>query len=166
MNYIDTSLVVAALDSTSEKRSKYASTILGRTREKVVSQLFLLELASAISRKPELIKAVAMEENNKPASVLLAYLVYLLSKYDLKFLPLSGEQVATPFGRVNTEVGSGLALAAELKLRSLDLLHVAQLLLFKDRGYTIESLLTSDADFLRAEKFLEQHGVKLLVIQK
>jgi predicted nucleic acid-binding protein len=165
MNYIDTSLVVTALDSISEKRSKYASKILGRTREKVVSQLFLLELASAISRKPELIKAVAMEENN-PASILLAYLVYLLSKYDLKFLPLSGEQVATPFGRVNTEIGSGLALAADLKLRSLDLLHVAQLLLFKDRGYTIESLLTSDADFLRAEKFLEQHGVKLLVIQK
>lgn len=162
MNYIDTSLVVTALDSTSEKRSKYASTILSRTREKVVSQLFLLELASAISRKPELINAVALEENN-PASVLLAYLVYLLSKYDLKFLALSGEQVATPFGRVNTEVGSSVALAAELKLRSLDLLHVAHLLLLKDRGYSIESLITSDSDFLRAEKFLEQHGVKLVV---
>lgn len=163
MNYIDTSLVIAAMDSSTRSRSREAVALLARTREKVVSELFLVELAAAISRNPDLISAVSVEDA-QPATILLSYLVYLLSKYNLKLLPPSDEQVTTPFGRVNAEAGSCLALATDLKLRSLDLLHIAHLISLKNRGFGIESLLTSDSDFSKAERLLEDNGVKLVIL--
>lgn len=163
MNYIDTSLVIAAMDSSARSRSREAAALLARTREKVVSELFLVELAAAISRNPGLISAVSVEDT-QPATILLSYLVYLLSKYNLKLLPPSNEHVATPFGRVSSEAGSCLALATGLKLRSLDLLHIAHLISVKNRGFSIESLLTSDSDFSKAERLLEENGVKLLIL--
>jgi hypothetical protein len=72
--------------------------------------------------------------------------------------------VATPFGKVDVESGSCFALAFEVKLRSLELLHVAHLISMKNGGFTIESLLTSDSDFSKAQKFLKEQGVKLIVL--
>ncbi len=163
MNYIDTSLVIAAMDTSTRQRSREAATLLARTREKVVSELFLVELAASISRKPELISAVPVEDV-QPSTVLLAYLVHLMSKYDVKLLPPAVEQVATPFGKVDLESGSCLALASDVKLRSLDLLHIAHLISLKNRGFNIESLLTSDSDFSKAERLLGDHEVKLIVL--
>lgn len=164
MNYVDTSLVVAALDTSEPSRSRDATAMLERGGEKVVSELFLVELASAISRKSELIAAARLEDS-QPPTILLAYLVYLMSKYDLRLLGSSGEQVTTPFGRVSAEAGSCLGIAADLKLRSLDLLHLAHMLSLKERGYSVEALLTSDAEFLKAERFLAGRGVKVLVLK-
>ncbi len=124
----------------------------------------MVELASAISRKAELITSIALEED-RPPTILLAYLVYLMSKYGLKLLSPSGERVVTPLGKVSAEDGSCLYMATDLKLRSLDLLHVAHLLSLKNRGYSIETLLTSDTEFFKAAKFLGQRGVRV-VIQK
>lgn len=163
MNYVDTSLVIAAMDTSTGPRSREATTLLASTREKVVSEVFLVELAASISRKPELISAVSVE-GTQPSTVLLAYVVYLMSKYEVKLLPPSAEQVATPFGKVNVESGSCLALASDVRLRSLDLLHVAHLISLKTRGFNIESLLTSDSDFSKAQRFLEEHEVKLIVL--
>lgn len=164
MNYVDTSLVITALDVSEPARSRAAKALLERNEGKVVSELFLVELSSAISRKAELIAAVSVEDS-QPPTILLAYLVYLMSKYGLKLLGPSGEHVLTPIGRIGLEAGSCLALAAELKLRSLDLLHVAYLLSLKERGYGIEKLLTTDREFQKAEKLLDEHEVKV-VIQK
>jgi len=162
MNYVDTSLVISAMDTSMRSRSKEATRLLTNTSEKVVSELFLVELAASISRKPELISAVSVEDT-QPSMVLLAYLVYLMSKYDLKLLPPSVELVTTPFGKVDVESGSCLALAPDMKLRSLDLLHVAHLISLKNRGFNIELLLTSDSDFSKAQGFLKEHEVKLIV---
>ncbi len=128
----------------------------------MVSELFVVELASALSRKTELITSIGLEED-QPPTILLAYLVYLMSKYGLRLLSPSGGQVVTPLGRVSAEDGSCLYMATDLKLRSLDLLHVAHLLSLKNRGYSIETLLTSDAEFLKATKFLERSGVRVVV---
>lgn len=162
MNYIDTSLVIAALDTSSPAKSKDATALLTRTREKVVSELFLVELASVFSRKSDLIAAVHVEDTS-PATVMLAFMVYVMSKYDLKLVEPSIEHVATPFGRVDAESSSCLALASELKLRSLDLLHVSHLVSIMHRGFIVESFLTSNSDYQRAEKFLEEQGVRLII---
>lgn len=163
MNYIDTSLIITAMDTSARPKSRQATSVLARTREKVVSELFLVELAGSISRKPDLITAFPAEDS-KPSTILIAYLVYLMSKYDLKLLPPSGEQVATPLGKIGAEAGSCLALASELKLRSLDLLHIAHLISLKNRGFSIESLLTSDLEFSKAHSFLQECNVKLIVL--
>jgi len=163
MNYVDTSVLISAMDTSVRPRSRQATTLLANTREKVVSELFLVELSASISRKPELISAVPAEDA-QPSTIILAYLVYLMSKYDLKLLPLSGEQVATPFGKVGAESGSCLALASEVKLRSLDLLHVAHLISLKNGGFNIEALLTSDSDFSKVQRFLKEHQVELILL--
>src|SRR5487761_573495 len=98
MNYVDTSLAIAAMDTSMRPRSREATTLLASTREKVVSELFLVELAASISRKSKLISAVSVE-GTQPSTVLLAYLVYLMSKYGVKLLPPS----------VDVESGSCLA---------------------------------------------------------
>ncbi len=162
MNYVDTSLVVTALDRSNPKRSKAAAALLGGSRGKVVSELFLVELASTISRKADLLNALGAEDS-QPPTILLAYLLYVMSKFELKLIGPSGERVVTPLGRVSGEAGSSLGLAANLRLRSLDLLHVAHLVSLTDRGYGIETLLTSDAEFLKAESFLKERGVQLIV---
>ncbi len=162
MIYVDTSLVVTALDTSDPSRSKAAAELMNRSGVKAVSELFLVELAAAVSRKSGLIAAVRAEDA-QPSTVLLAYLAHLMSKYDLKLLSPSGEHVFTPLGKVGAEAGSCLGLAVPLKLRSLDLLHVAHLLSLKERGYGIELLLTSDSEFLKAEKFLSERGVRLVV---
>lgn len=168
MNYIDTSLVIAAMDNSvhggGKRGSREALTMLSRTGDKVVSELFLVELAAAISRRPELISALPTE-NVQPETVLLAYLVYIMAKFDLKLLSPSSELITTPLGRVTSESGSSLAMAPGLKLRSLDLLHISHLISIKDRGFNVESLLTSDGDFRRAESFLKGHNVKLIVLE-
>jgi predicted nucleic acid-binding protein len=61
-------------------------------------------------------------------------------------------------------VDTSLAFAAELKLRTLDLLHVAHLLALKEGGSHVEALATADRDFLRAEKHLALRGVKVAVM--
>jgi glycerol-3-phosphate cytidylyltransferase-like family protein len=164
MNYVDTSLVTVAMDTTTRARSKKAAAMLASAREKVVSELFLVELSAAISRKPELISALPVEDT-QPSTILLAYLVHLMSKYELKLLSPSNELVATPLGRVGAESGFSIALSSDLKLRSLDLLHVAYLMSLKNRGFGIESFLTSNPDFSKAEKFLEDNGVKLILLK-
>lgn len=162
MIYVDTSVVVMSLDKSEPARSTTATELLDESVGKVVSEIFLVELAAAISRKEELIDAVA-EGDVKPQMALLAYLVYLMSKYDLRLLESSDSRIFTPLGRVSAESGSSLGLAARLKLRSLDLFHVAHLLSLKDRGYGIDAILTSDGEFLKAQKLLSERGVKVIL---
>lgn len=162
MMYVDTSMVVTALDPSDPVRSKAAAVLLEGGRDKVVSELFLVELAAAVSRNASLLGAV-QSEDARPATVLVAYLVYLMSKYHLRLLSPSGGMVPTPLGEVRGEAAASLGVAAELKLRSLDLLHVSYLLSLRERGYSVDTLLTSDEDFLKAEPLLERQGVKLVV---
>ncbi len=135
--------------------------MLSTKADKVVSEVFLLELCSAFSRREDLISAVINVVKASGAAVVTAYVVYIMSKYGLKLIETPGDRVFTPMGRVSAEVGAATGHAAELKLRSLDLLHLSNLLVLKDRGYPIDSIITSDHEFLKAERFLEKRGVKL-----
>lgn len=137
--------------------------MLSAEGEKVVSEVFLLELSSALSRRDDLISAVASQVTATNAAIVTAYVVYVMSKYGLKLIESPAERVFTPMGRVSAEVGVAIGHSAELKLRSLDLLHVSHLLVLKERGFPIETLITSDREFSKAEKFLESRGVKLIV---
>ena len=137
--------------------------MLSAEGEKVVSEVFLLELSSALSRRDDLISAVASQVTATNAAIVTAYVVYVMSKYGLKLIEAPADRVFTPMGRVSAEVGVALGHSAELKLRSLDLLHISHLLVLKERGYPIESLITSDREFLKAEKLLESRGVKVSI---
>ena len=161
MKYVDTSAVVQALDARKAEESKAASELLRTREDKVVSEVFLLELAAAFSRRDDLISAFASEADAPRSTIVTAYVAYAMSKYGLKFLESSGEKTLTPLGRASAEVAAALARSADLKMRSLDLLHVSHLLSLKERGYPIEGIITADKDFLKAEEFLEGVGVKV-----
>ena len=162
MKYVDTSAVVQALDAKAEER-RAASDLLLTRDEKVVSEVFILELTAAFSRRDDLISAFASEAPASSSAIVTAYVAYTMSKYGLKFLEPSGEKTLTPLGRTSAEVATALARCPDLKMRSLDLLHVSHLLSLKERGYPIEGIITADRDFLKAEEFLEGAGVKVSI---
>ena len=137
--------------------------MLSTKAEKIVSEVFLLELSAAFSRRDDLISAVASEVVATTAAIVNAYVAYVMSKYGLKLIETPGERVLTPLGRVSAEVAAAMGHSAQVKLRSLDLLHVSHLLSMKDKGYPVESIMTSDREFLKAEKFLESRGVKVAI---
>lgn len=163
MIYTDTSAVVQALDNQHPNESRKAAELLSTKAEKVVSEIFLLELSSAFSRRDDLISAVSRQMKISNEAIASAYIIYVMSKYGLKLIETTRDTVFTPMGRVGAEVGVGIGHSAELKLKSLDLLHLSHLLLLKERGYPIESILTSDREFLKAEKFLEKRGVRVTI---
>ena len=152
-----------ALDRKHPKRSRIAAGLLSTKAEKVVSEVFLLELSSAFSRREDLVSAMASQVEASKAAIVTAYVIYVMSKYGLKLIEASGDRIFTPMGRVREEVGVGIGHSAELKLRSLDLLHLSYLLVLKERGYPIESIITSDREFLKAEEFLEKRGVRVAI---
>jgi len=156
-------VVVQALDERNAEEGGRAAELLSSKAEKVVSEVFLLELSSAFSRRDDLVSAVASQVTATSAAIVTAYVVYVMSKYGLKLIEAPGEMVFTPMGRVSAQVGVAMGHSAELKLRSLDLLHISHLLVLKERGYPIESVITSDREFLKAEKFLENRGVKVAI---
>lgn len=161
MIYVDTSVVVQALDRRHPRESEMAGESLSTNAEKVVSEVFLLELSSAVSRRQDLVMAVAREVEATGAAIVTAYVAYVMSKYGLRLVEAPGERVFTPLGRVGATVAGAMRFSAELRLRSLDLLHISHALLLKGRGYPIEGILTSDREFLKAAGFLEKRGVKV-----
>ncbi len=58
MSYVDTSIIVAALD-TKDPRWKMARRVLEREEYKVVSELAIAELVSVVSRREELLEDIA-----------------------------------------------------------------------------------------------------------
>jgi len=156
-------VVVRALDEGHPAESTKARESLSAEGEKVVSEVFLLELSSAFSRRDDLISAVAKQVTATDAAIVTAYVVYVMSKYGLKLIEAPSDRVFTPMGRVSAEVGVAIGHSAELKLRSLGLLHISHLLVLKERGYPIEILITSDKEFLKAETLLEGLGVKVSI---
>jgi predicted nucleic acid-binding protein len=163
LRYVDTSVVVQALDARKGEESGKASELLLTGEEKVISEVFLLELTAAFSRRDDLISAFASEAAAPSSAIVAAYVAYAMSKYGLKFLESSGEKTLTPVGRASAEVAAALARSGELKMRSLDLLHVSHLLCLKEKGYPIDCMITADKDFLKAEKLLEGLGVKVSI---
>ncbi|MCD6324574.1 MAG: PIN domain-containing protein [Desulfurococcales archaeon] len=164
MSYIDTSVIVAAIDPTDDRRSE-ARAFLGRACHKYVSELVIVELASALSRRKHLLKDLAQKGIARNEIVIISLIYYLLRKFGLKYKPLSPRARLTVFGKVYVPFAEAIELSTKLNLKTLDLLHVAYAKALKDAGEEIRTLITADRDFWELkDEIMEETGIEVELI--
>ncbi|MBO3769592.1 MAG: PIN domain-containing protein [Thermoproteota archaeon] len=145
MSYVDTSIIVAALDP-EDPLQKSASVILKNKEDKIVSELVLLELASVLSRRISLIE---FKEKLKIREELIVptLLLYLLKRFGLKYEKADGRIKVSAFDSLYLPMATAINLSRRLRLKVLDLLHIAYIRLFKEKGRALNTLITADEDF-------------------
>ncbi|RLG44830.1 MAG: hypothetical protein DRN90_08395 [Thermoproteota archaeon] len=88
MSYIDTSVIVAALDPSDRRRDQARRVLEGR-EDKFISELVLAELSSVLARREEL-KELASELGIREDLVLPAILIYLIKRFGLTYMKVNG----------------------------------------------------------------------------
>ncbi len=164
MIYVDTSVIVAALDP-QDPRHEVAKELLEKFENKVVSEVVLAELASVITRRWRIVKDIAkrLELSREEAAVTI--LIYILNRFGLKFKQVNGLARLPLIGNVHVPVASAIGLSSKARLKTLDLLHIAYAKAMIEEGEPIEELLTADTDFGRARELLEEMGLELRIIE-
>lgn len=145
MIYVDTSVIMAALDPTDPRREE-ARKILELRVEKVVSELVIAELASVLARQHKLLASIRDRLGVSERIALIAVILYIIKRFDLKYTSVEGS-LRTTLGRFYKPLAYAIELAERLRLRTLDLLHLAYIKAMKERGIWIYTLLTADTDF-------------------
>lgn len=165
MSYIDTSIIVAALDP-EDPLQKSATAILKKEEDKIVSELVLLELASVLSRRIPLIE---FKEKLKVREELIVptLLLYLLKRFGLRYEKVDGRVKVPTIDSVYLPVATAINLSRKLKLKALDLLHVAYIRLLKEKGKALNTLITADEDFSRISgEEKASLGVKIRLLRR
>ncbi len=164
MKYVDTSVIVAALDYLDYRREK-AEQFLEQEDDKVVSELVLAELASVFSRRGELLRAMERLLGVKRELGVILALVYVLRKFNLQYIKVNDSLLLPPIGRVSRIVAKAVELSVKVKLRTLDLLHLAYMLTLRDEGYPLRELVTLDKDFIDNKSIIEETlGIRITTI--
>ncbi len=165
MSYIDTSIIVAALDP-GDPRQGRARRILETGRDSTASELVVAELASVISRREELVRSMADSLGLPRELVPTALILYILKRFKLSYRAVEGRAKTTLLGRMGEPIATAVELAPNLRLKTLDLLHAAYIKILKETGEPIHTLITADAEFEKASKQLEETlKVKLHVLK-
>jgi len=165
MSYIDTSIIVVALDPTDPRR-QHAIAILEKEEHKIISELVLAELASVLSRREELISDLASKLGLSKELTIIAILLYILKRFNLRYRAPTVRAKALPFGKMYTPIAIATELSTTLKLKTLDLLHVAYVKLLKEENEPIHTLITADKDFKSVEKELRDIvGIEVSLIK-
>ncbi len=154
MIYVDTSVIVAALDPIDPRRFK-ARRALEVSDNKVVSELVITELASVLSRQSEVLSDIKNKLGVNESITLLAAILYVLKRFDLRYVS-AREYLKTPIGDFYMPQAYAVKLSEKIKLRTLDLLHLAYIKVMKERGFYVTTLLTADRDFKDHETGIEK----------
>lgn len=165
MNYIDTSVIVAALDPL-DPRCEKARSLLEKGEDKIVSELVLVELTSIVARREELVSSIASELGLRRDEAVTAILLYVLRRFNLKYRSIHGSTRLPLLGSVYRPIATAIELSSPLRLKALDLLHVAYAKLLKDGGEAIQRLVTADKDFGKMREALrEKVGIDLQLVE-
>ena len=146
MSYIDTSVIVAALDPLDPRQRSARIVLDDEERVKVISELVLTELASILVRR-ELLFELKARLDLREELVLPTVLLYLIKRFKLGYERVDGHTKIPVLGELYSPMAVALNLFTKLKLRTLDSLHVAYSKLLKDKGKEIDSLITVDEEF-------------------
>lgn len=151
MSYVDTSIIVLALDPL-DPRSDNAKKRLEMNEYKIVSELVLAELSSVIARRKEMLNELGKELKADETKLAYAIVLYILRRFNLIYRPLSSLRPSFPsLGKVYKPILLAIELSTLLRLKTLDLMHIAYIKALKEEGEPISVLLTGDKDFKNAE---------------
>jgi len=165
LSYVDTSVIVAALDPRDPRRGKTLK-ILGDSRPKIISELTIVELASVLARRREVIAALADRLGIDEHLAFIAVLIYILRRFRLKYISVK-EYSRTMLGEHYKPMSYAVNLASKVGLKTLDLLHIAYIKAMKEQETKIHSLLTVDADFKKHEASIQDAvGVSVELLEE
>jgi len=153
--YVDTSVIVAALDPTDPRREE-ARKALELHDNKIVSELVIAELASVLARQHKVLISIKDKlglDDHMMASMTI--ILYILKRFNLKYISVRGFS-RTSFGKLYNPMRYAIELTERLRLKTLDLLHLAYIKAMKEQGLLINTLLTVDTDFKNIEKDLQE----------
>ncbi|RLG88021.1 MAG: PIN domain nuclease [Thermoprotei archaeon] len=155
MRYIDTSVIIAALDSL-DPRQRIAREVLESEEPKVISELVLMELASVISRRDEVLSSIANMLGLSKELSIAALLLYILKRFKLQYKSINGYVKIPLLNKVHKLAINTIQLSPILKLKTLDLLHIAYIKLMKEKGVAVRTLITVDEDFKKREEVVKR----------
>ncbi|MGC8505218.1 MAG: type II toxin-antitoxin system VapC family toxin [Thermoplasmata archaeon] len=145
MKYIDTSVIVSALDPADP--SGISSIEVLKTPGKVISEPVIMELSSVLSRNKNFVTLMD-ELSGDRATSSYAAILYILQKFDLLFLPLQQTRVETPIGEYGNIISFAIEITKDVPMKILDLLHLSY-------AHAILESTKSDVEFVTRDREFE-----------
>lgn len=163
MNYVDTSVIVSALDPL-DPRQKYARAALEENKDNVISELAIAELASVLARR-ESLRELKAKIGLREELIIPAVILYLIRRFNLRYERANGHAKIPALGEMYLPITIAINLSRNLKLKTLDLLHIAYAKLLRDQGKRINVFLTIDKEFEKATKIVdEKFNIKIKIL--
>jgi predicted nucleic acid-binding protein len=165
MAYVDTNVILAKYVPT-DKLSRRATAFLDQSRNrKIVSPVSVIELAAVISRidsKMQAPQELLQEPPKRRVRTLVEYMIRD-SGFFLASVPAQARiKVAGVVLSVPIEYHSCIRLAHALKLKTLDLLHLAYADGLRKWGHDIDTFATFDVDMLeRSSAIHDELGIEI-----
>lgn len=147
MKYIDTSVIVSALDQADP--SNISSIEVLKSPGKIISELVVTELTSVMSGNKNF--ATLMDKlSGDRASTLYAAVLYIIQRFDILFLPVRQTSVETLIGSYGNIMSFAIEITNEVPMRTLDLLHISY-------AHAIAESTKSDIEFMTRDREFEVH---------
>jgi predicted nucleic acid-binding protein len=147
MSYVDTSVIISALDELDPRRT-LALEALEEGGDKKVSELALVELASVLSRRKNVLHEISMKVGVREENIIVPTIIlYIQRRFRLKYRRVDGRKKALLLGDLYTPFATALELSSKLRLKALDLLHLAYVKALIEQGEEIREIITVDEDF-------------------
>jgi len=155
MSYIDTSVIVAALDPL-DHRQGLALKYLEERKDKKVSELSLVELSSVLAKKENLLLETFEKVGLRRELMIPATILYLMRRFELSYKKADGFIKLPGLGELYLPSSLAINMAHIFKLKTLDLFHLAYVKSLIEQGEDIDELVTIDEDFKREANMVKQ----------
>ncbi|MBO3833010.1 MAG: PIN domain-containing protein [Candidatus Brockarchaeota archaeon] len=158
--YIDTSILVSALDPSDDLHIP-ARACLDEVAQGVITELVVTEFFNVVLRREDLssqLEALVPESKElSPYEKTLSLLLYLLKRFKLTYFEVRMSKRSLAFGRIYAPLAQTLRLSQILRMKTLDVMHVAYAYLVnKQTPKFLEFIATEDEDFHKNEKQIEE----------
>ena len=155
MSYVDTSIIIAALDKL-DSRQKLAQRFLEKGENKKVSELVLAELASILSRKESMLLEISRKIKVREELIIPVAILYIMRRFKLSYRKVNGYKRNFIIGNMYSPLVTAVDISFKFKIKTLDLLHLAYIKTLIEQGEEINELITIDDDFEKEREAIKQ----------
>ena len=149
--YLDTNVIIAVYKP-NDPLYRDANKLFGKSHSFVISPITIIELYSALSRiKPHM--KLREEFKNINLDTLLVYIITDLKLKVITKTYITKLQLPNQMVKIPLEYYISIKLAEKIKLKTLDLLHIAYAYILKEE---ISYFVTGDRDIIQAKKRIKQ----------
>jgi len=165
MAYVDTNVLVAAYSPT-DPMPRDSKTWLSRTSTKVVSVLTFLELSAVLARMDQALGLPDQLQGETSKRRIRAAVEYIFRDSGVTIASHVGASTTSIGGRrisVPMEYSKAASEAHRLRLKTLDLMHLAQAFLISRLQQKLDRFVTGDRDIIDiSQDILESFDLRVL----